>query len=979
MAQWEKIKHLDAQHLEKVSKLYEGSPEFPMDVRQYLAQWIEGQDWLSASKDPYAASLLFQVLLENLDHQQGRFAQEQEGESFLILHKFRGFKHNFQEKYQEEPCKLADIILWYLNEEKEILQSAQLAEQVQSLQVQENSMEDDSQRNIERKMSELRKKVQDMEHNIRFFEDRQDEFYFKYQTRAMGEQTEILKLRLLLNDLDKSRKDVLSGMGALLEAAEELLGVLVRDELNEWQRRQQSSCIGAPEEICLNQLESWFTLGAQCLFQLRNFLCKIDELQGKVEYERDPFLSQKPGLERRLNSLLTELLKSAFVVETQPAMPQGKQGKRHQVKGPLVLQTNKQFSVRTRLLAKVPELNHAIKVTVSIDGDAPQVNGFRRFNLLGDSSKVLDMAESTSGGMVADFRYLKLKEQKAGGGRGGNDSFTTKARTQDEEQVQHLLQMFLSVTEELHIFNFETVFELHGLSVTLLASSLPVVIISNESQQQNAWASVLWFNMLCSDTKDVGFFGSSPVATWPQLAQVLNWQFLSTTKRGLNDDQLNMIAQKLFGKQQSYEACRIPWARFSKEMFAGNNFTFWAWIDGILDLVKTYFENLWNDGCIMGFVSKVRTDKLLKRKPTGTFLLRFSESTKDGGITFSWVEHYLDDGEETANIRSVTPFTEKQLSQVPFAEIIRNYFIVNSKDVHEYPLTFLYPNIPKGAAFGKHYTVKNGAYNPFLDYLQKMFLFMSEVNTLEAKSPMNTLSDPEAMAAPVDGPCVPHSAEAAVYIVQQCRDSTVSWSHPWPLSAPTPSSLPTENSSPSNILVGEPVDSNLLPSRCPAPDDPEPSPDDLEPSPDDLEPSLDDLELSLDLETSLNDLEPSPDDPEPSLDDLEPSPDDLEPSRRPGALPQRPEPSSTTWRPPQPGDLLDDLEPSLDLETSLNDLEPSLDLETSLNDLEPSLDLETSRGLQDFLLNANDPMMTSDEYIRGAEEQAAAAHSDFIW
>lgn len=33
------------------------------------------------------------------------------------------------------------------------------------------------------------------------------------------------------------------------------------------------------------------------------------------------------------------------------------------------------------------------------------------------------------------------------------------------------------------------------------ASSLPVVIISNSSQQQSAWASVLWFNMLSQDPK----------------------------------------------------------------------------------------------------------------------------------------------------------------------------------------------------------------------------------------------------------------------------------------------------------------------------------------------------------------------------------------------------------------------------------------------------------------------------------------------
>lgn len=39
----------------------------------------------------------------------------------------------------------------------------------------------------------------------------------------------------------------------------------------------------------------------------------------------------------------------------------------------------------------------------------------------------------------------------------------------------------------------------------------------------------------------------------------------------------------------------------------------------------------------MGFVSKGKEKLLLKKKQSGTFLLRFSESVI-GGITFSWVE-----------------------------------------------------------------------------------------------------------------------------------------------------------------------------------------------------------------------------------------------------------------------------------------------------------------------------------------------------
>uniref|UniRef100_A0A4W5KVW0 Signal transducer and activator of transcription n=1 Tax=Hucho hucho TaxID=62062 RepID=A0A4W5KVW0_9TELE len=555
MAQWEKLRQLESVYLTQVDELYDGEA-FPMDVRHYLAHWIEGQDWDRAARDHDVAMVLFQVLLENLDIQHSRFVQG--GESFLLQHNIRRFKHSFQ--------------VWL----------------------------------------------------------------------SMG---------------------MLSGIGVLLDGAEELLCVLVREELVQWQRRQQKACIGAPDSTCLDQLEKWFTTEAECLFQVRKFLKKLEELMGKVTYEHDPVKKQKPALQKRVDSLLTSLLKSAFVVETQPSMPQGK--------GPLVLRTNVQFSVKTRFLVKFPELNHAMKVNVSMDREAPLVKGYRRFNVLGTNSKALNMAESMSGGMVADFR--------------------------------HLVKIW--VGSRLHSAVVE---QQVCLILDVLTSSLPVVIISNSSQQQSAWASILWFNMLCLEPKNLLFFANCPVAMWPQLGEMLSWQFLSSTTRGLESNQLDMIAHKLFGKQQNYDACKISWTKFSKENVPNTNFTFWVWFDGILLMVKSHLENLWKDGSIMGFVSKGKEKTLLKKKQRGTFLLRFSESIRDGGITFSWVD-YSPTGEP--DVRSVQPFTKVDLGQIPFHEIIRNFQILEEENVPENPLLFLYPDTPKVEAFGKYYTEKSGGDN----------------------------------------------------------------------------------------------------------------------------------------------------------------------------------------------------------------------------------------------------------------------------
>uniref|UniRef100_A0A665VWJ1 Signal transducer and activator of transcription n=1 Tax=Echeneis naucrates TaxID=173247 RepID=A0A665VWJ1_ECHNA len=694
MAQWDRLRQLPAVYRQQLHELYDRDA-LPMDIRHYLSVWIEKQEWPRAARDHDLAVVLLQVLLENLDIQHSRFVQE---ESFLMQHNIRRYKQNFQ-RYLEDPCALASTILWFLEKEREILQSADLTEKVQYLQVEQEAMEISSQQDLERKMAGLRNEVQCMEHTIKCLEEQQDEFDFKYQTHKMEvvvdeavKKNQIRVLQNLVNKLNESRKSTLSDLNKLLDRTEHLIDILVRKELVDWQRRQQKASIGAPDDVCLNQLEKWFTCVAVCLFQVREFLSKLDELVGKVSYDNDPVKAHKPALQKRADTLLKDLLQSSFVVETQPSMPQGK--------GPMVLRTNVQFSVKTRLLVKFPELNHSMKVNVSMER-------YRRFNVLGTKTKALNMAESQNGGMVADFRHLTLKEQKSGGGNKGASDIP------------------LTVTEELHIIFFDTVFELKGLSVELQASSLPVVIISNSSQQQSAWASILWFNMLSQDTKDVKFFANSPAAAWPQFAEMLSWQFLAATKRGLNNDQLEMIAHRLFGKHENYDTCKVAWSKFCKENTPD---TFWVWFDGILVMVKTYLEDLWRDGLIMGFVSKGKEKSLLKRKQRGTFLLRFSESII-GGITFSWVE-ITATGEP--DVKTVQPFTKVDLMQIPFQEIIRNFQILEADNIPESPLLYLYPNTPKDEAFGKYYSTKSGDDNPYIKYIKTKL-----VNTLEAKSPMS--------------------------------------------------------------------------------------------------------------------------------------------------------------------------------------------------------------------------------------------------
>ncbi|XP_038642303.1 signal transducer and activator of transcription 1-like isoform X2 [Scyliorhinus canicula] len=700
MSQWETLKQLDTKYLAQVDSLYQNE-NFPMDVREYLSHWIETQDWEKAITNYSLATIHYQNLLDQINNQYSRFMQEKQ---FVCQHNFKKYRQNMQECYGEDPVLLATVVAARLNQERKILNA--VVEDQQTVLDTSQPVDFERHQDMEQKINGLKSGVQACEQELKFLEEQQDEFDFKYKTCKFQEshsspkqvEEEMKVLQNMLNILDSNRKKVIEKFSELLKEAVKLLDTLVKEDLAEWKRRQQKACIGAPLDVSLDLLEKWFTATALCLFQVKRLLKKLEELGIKLTYDKDPFKTQRPDLEKQAIGLLTSLIQSAFVVETQPCMPiQGKM--------PLVLKTSSQFSVKPRLLVKLQEVGtHLMKVNACIDKNSPNGKGYRKFNILGTITKAMNTMESKSGGLCADFRHLQLKEQKSGiGGKGSNEAS-------------------LVVTEELHVISFETELVYQELNVVLETCSLPIVVISNASQLLSGWASVVWYNMLCSDSKNLMFFSNPPLAPWSQLSEALSWQFSSNTKRHLDADQLSMLAEKLFGVQQKYADCCITWAMFSKENLPNQNFSFWLWLQGILELIKRYLEDIWNDGNIIGFLSRKRERSLLKRKPTGTFLLRFSESCKDGGITFSWVEH-LPNGE--SKIRTVQPYTKTHLTNIPLSEILRFYKVIADENVPEHPLLYLYPNIPKDEAFGKYYLESHEGFQNH-KYLKTRLIVVSE-------------------------------------------------------------------------------------------------------------------------------------------------------------------------------------------------------------------------------------------------------------
>ena len=80
---------------------------------------------------------------------------------------------------------------------------------------------------------------------------------------------------------------------------------------------------------------------------------------------------------------------------------------------------------------------------------------------------------------------------------------------------------------------------------------------------------------------------------------------------------------------------QLSWSLFCKENLPGRDFTFWEWFLKTLILTKCHLATLWKENHVKGFVSKESAESILKDKPAGTFLIRFSDS-EFGGVTIAF-------------------------------------------------------------------------------------------------------------------------------------------------------------------------------------------------------------------------------------------------------------------------------------------------------------------------------------------------------
>ncbi|KAM6977775.1 signal transducer and activator of transcription 5B-like [Aplochiton taeniatus] len=666
MAQWAQMNEL-CRYLrtETVTDLY--PPHFPIEARCFLANWIEEQSWEDFSPDHVeqegrALSLLNQIIscLQTVAHQKVNVVDK-----MRLMH----LSVNMS-AFRATPLQLVVTVRDILRKERALL-SGQAVSPIHHFpsspsrevvaQGPASSMQDvdhlvlkvleiqDCRQQIHQLQEELNWERQNFESTQGSRQQNQTNGFDPQLTEVQKRQHHIQQMEFNGQVLVKKRVQLLH---EALHSLDQCQARLV-SRIKTWMWDQHQSTIGHPFDENLLPLQTWCE--------------QLLGVNGKLRQEVMLVGEPSPELLEKLSLLLQSLIQSTLLVDKQP---------------PQVIKTQSKFSTTVRYLLgeKVasgkPVLLKAQIITETQARSLGQLGNVPSENVgeVINNTAILEHNTSTKS-TCATFRNMSIKKIKRADRKGSE-----------------------SVTEEKFALLFSTEITITGCDTPFRIQiiSLPVVVIVHGSQDNSAMATIIW-DCAFSEPDRIPFVVAERVP-WRKMCLTLNRKFMSEvqTQRSLNVYNQNFLAQKIFDQpdiSEDFNNMLVSWAQFNKEVLQGRPFTFWQWFDGVMELTKKHLKPYWSDGLIFGFIGKQHLHLILKDRPNGTFLLRFSDS-EIGGITIAYVAASENGGQKIQNIR---PFTKRDLEIRCLGDSIRDIELI----------THVWPDMPKNDRFKKYYTGKS--------------------------------------------------------------------------------------------------------------------------------------------------------------------------------------------------------------------------------------------------------------------------------
>ncbi|XP_047218375.1 signal transducer and activator of transcription 6 isoform X2 [Girardinichthys multiradiatus] len=645
MAQWREMTFLlNIMDDQTISSLYPAAT-FPIEFRHYLASWIEEQRWEDFSLENTEQEVPAQTLLNQSIHLLQTVAQ---GNVNNVVERMKLLQLSKNLLNSQQPLEFAVMVKDVLRKEKIIISENKL----ETMQHKVMSDEEDIKK-LTKKVAlimEYRKRMHQLEEEFNWEKQNYECMQAIYQQNPS--EMKDREMKAVMNKikaheferhrLSMERKHLLrDSVEHLKKSQDNFLSAL-----NAWRWEQHKSIIGYPFSDDLNPLQSWS----------EQLLVVNSSLRQELMLVHEPLSDIDEGLK----ALLKVLIESSFVVELQP---------------PQVIKTQSKFSATVRYLlgeTLIPGKPVTVKAQIINELQARSMGAALGENVgeLINNSAVMDKNTATKI-THATFRNMSIKKIKRADRKGAE-----------------------SVTEEKFALMFSTDISITGCDTPFRIQmiSQPVVIIVHGSQDNNAVATIIW-DCAFAEPDRVPFVVPDRVL-WQMMVETLNVKFRSEVQTNHELDAYNkhFLAQKIFdmpGYSDDFSQMMVTWCQFNKEVLMGRSFTFWQWFDGAMDLTKKHLRPYWSDGLIFGFIGKQHVHLILKQSPSGTFLLRFSDS-EIGGITIAYVAY--ENGMPV--IQNIQPFNKKDLEIRCLGDRIR--------DIDE--ILYLYPNLPKHDAFKKYYS-----------------------------------------------------------------------------------------------------------------------------------------------------------------------------------------------------------------------------------------------------------------------------------
>lgn len=691
MSLWAKSQQLQGDSLQQVRTVY--GDHFPIEVRHFLAPWIEEKMW--ADLDPenpaheqYASSLL-SLLIQELQNRASTLTSE---EHFITKIKLIDAASNFQQRYANNPMSLINIIKHCLSTELKLVQQAENA----GLDLGGGMNLVAAQ--IAQSLEELKTRTRQTAEDLRRLEQDQEDFALKYHDCTkinahinhlssqpktnqtvetisnLRRQKDVLEQNLTqkISTLIQQRINLSEKLKQTLSHIATVQSRILDDELIKWKREQQLAGNGAKFNNNLDTIQDWCENLAEINWLNRQQIKEAERLRAKLPLDNQGVQDILPQLNLQITQLLSSLVTSTFVIEKQP---------------PQVMKTNTRFTATVRLLVggKLSVYMSPPQVKVTIISEA-QANILLKNEKLAKGEASGEILNNTgtmeyhaaTRQLSVSFRNMQLKKIK-------------RAEKKGTESVMDE-KFSLLFTSQFSVGGGELVFQVWTMS-------MPVVVIVHGNQEPHAWATVTWDNAFAESGRVP--FAVPDKVPWQFVAEALNIKFCSQTGRALSEDSLRFLAEKAFRMDMNrtsniadYSSMLLSWSQFCKEPLPERSFTFWEWFYAVMKLTREHLKGPWMDGAILGFVRKKQAEEMLERCVNGTFLLRYSDSEL-GGIVIAWTGTTEDS--KHAEVFMLQPFTSKDFSIRSLADRI--------SDLQH--LVYLYPEIGKQDAFQKYYTPFN--------------------------------------------------------------------------------------------------------------------------------------------------------------------------------------------------------------------------------------------------------------------------------